>query len=192
MLELTVTDIKHYFYCPRDLYFSRVLPLSRRVSFKMEEGHQSHIDFDRLEVRRKLKKYGLEEGTRHFNLQLSSSRLALMGKLDMFIETAKGFFPVECKNSERKEALGHKYQLTAYAMLLEDTYNCSVRTGFLYYLPCNRLLPVPITADRRKYVIKVLTIIHNIIATERFPPPTPARGRCRDCEWQRYCNDRGG
>lgn len=64
---LRVTDLKQYLYCPRIIYFTYVLPVEKKISAKMQEGTLEHIKTARLEHRRKLHAYRLDEGKRYFH-----------------------------------------------------------------------------------------------------------------------------
>lgn len=190
--DLTVTDIKQYVYCPRIIYYTYVAPVGKKISFKMEYGKNQHIEIDRLEKRRKLIGYGFEEGNRVFNLPVYSKRLNLSGLIDMVIELKKGnlkeYYPVEFKNTTRGIQLNHKYQLVAYAMLLEDYYKRPVRGGFIYTIPNKKIELITITDNMRIYVKRIIGAIKNMIVSERFPEPRSMR-RCRDCEFRNYCGD---
>ncbi len=61
---LTVNDLKQYLYCPRVVYYYTVVPVDRKITYKMERGRLSQAELERLEVRRKLTKYGLTGGER--------------------------------------------------------------------------------------------------------------------------------
>lgn len=188
-LPLRVSDVKQYAYCPRVVYYTYVLPVERRVTPKMQFGAEMHLELDRLEKRRKLGGYGLEEGTRQFHVRLHSERLDLHGLLDLLIVTPRGRFPVEFKHTRGRPTLSHKYQLTAYAMLVEDTFQDVVRAGFVYLIPLKEIVPLEITPGAREHVHKLLRSIRNMIEAERLPPPTRVRGRCVDCEYRNYCGD---
>jgi CRISPR-associated exonuclease Cas4 len=188
-IDLTVTDIKQFVYCPRVVYLANVLGVEKRVTRKMEYGKEMHIELDRLEKRRKLKRYGLDKGERRFHTFLYSVRLGLSGKLDLHIETDGEYFPVEFKNSPRGAFLNHKYQLTAYAMLLEDNYSRPIRTGFVYSIPLNQLFPIEITPNMREFVKDTMRKIRLMTFEQVLPKPTPHKKRCVDCEFINYCAD---
>lgn len=190
--NLTVTDIKQYVYCPRIIYYTYVLPVNKKPTFKMEHGKDWHLEIDRLEKRRKLVSYGFEEGERIFHLPVYSERLGLSGLIDMVIEFKKGnlkeYYPVEFKNTVHQIQQNHKYQLVAYAMLLEEHYNKPVRRGFIYTIPNKDIQVVTITDSMRIYVKKVISAIYNMIKREKFPEARSVR-RCWDCEYKNYCKD---
>ncbi|HZP27032.1 MAG TPA: CRISPR-associated protein Cas4 [Dehalococcoidia bacterium] len=196
---LPVTDVKQYPYCPRVVYYSHLLPQrARPATFKMQAGRDEHERQAALEDRRTLRAYGLAEGRRHFDVQLTSSRLGLSGRLDLVIETETELVPVDFKSSEGKAGLNHKYQLTAYALLLEDAWPAGgpgavggrrrpVRRGFIYLTPRKQAEEVRITSNMRGWVHKALREVRAMLAAESKPEPTRVRGRCRDCEYRNYC-----
>jgi CRISPR/Cas system-associated exonuclease Cas4 (RecB family) len=50
---VSVTDVKHYVYCPRLIYFDRVLHATPIFGSQQEEGKESHEDYVAKELRRK-------------------------------------------------------------------------------------------------------------------------------------------
>lgn len=190
MIPLRVSDLKQYIYCPRIIYFYYVLPVPRRITKKMEYGRLEHFEVQQLEKRRKLKAYGFLEGVRDFQVFLQSSRLGLQGLLDMSITSASGeIYPVEFKHSISKKGLHQKYQLAAYAMLLEEKCDKPVRYGFLYLIPRKTVIPLEITVSMREHVKKVLSAIRKVIAGEKIPAYVRSHGRCTNCEFKNYCAD---
>lgn len=188
-MRLKVSDVKQYFYCPRVLYFTYVMPVQKKTTRKMKQGKKEHFELDRLEKRRKFRSYNLTAGKRVFRTPLYSQRLRLAGVLDMHIVTEAGCFPVEFKNTTRKPSLNHKYQLISYAMLLEDRYGTTVRHGYLYLSPGKRVYTVEITPNARAFVKRTLEKIRLMVARETFPPAPRRPGRCFDCEYVNYCAD---
>ena len=190
MIPLRVSDVKQYIYCPRIIYFYYVLPIPRRVTKKMEYGRLEHVEITHLEKRRKLKTYGILEGSRNFHIFLHSPRFGLSGLLDMAITTSAGdIYPVEFKHSISKNGLHQKYQLAAYAMLLEEQFQKSVRYGFIHLIPSKSIVPLEITVSMREHVKKVLSAIRYIIASEKIPAYVRSKARCTDCEFKNYCAD---
>ncbi len=187
---LTVSDLKQFIYCPRIIHFTRTLPLKRPTTYKMDEGKLEHEANEEREMRRSLRAYGLSEGERHFAVRLNSERLGLSGLLDMVIVTAHEVIPVEFKNSCGPVALNHKYQLTGYALLVEDRWNRNVRRGFVYLIPLKRSHEVVITPNMRQFVKAALEDIRKIIDSEMVPAGTRHKARCIDCEFKNYCLDR--
>ncbi len=180
--------MKQYPYCPRIVYYTYLLPLrARPTTYKMQEGKLAHERIEQMEERRSLRAYGLGEGVRQFEVALTSTRLGLTGKLDMIIETASEVVPVDFKNSHGRVGLNHKYQLTAYALLVEEAYGRPVRRGFIYLAPQKRAEEIRITSNMRGWVHKALREIRAMLDAEAKPPPTRVRSRCVDCEFRSLC-----
>ncbi len=193
MLTLTVTDIKQYHYCRRIAYYTYCLPVPKLLTYKMQAGAQAHQRQADLEHRRTLRTYGLQTGERHLGVALQSERLGLSGRLDMAIvisDPPREVIPVEFKHTTpARLGMNHKYQLAAYALLVEERWERPVRRGFVYFIPEKRAQEVPVTPGMRRHVHRTLAALRRQIASETIPPPTPHRGRCTDCEYRRYCND---
>jgi len=195
LLQLTVTDVRQWIYCPRIVYYRFCQPLRRPVTYKMEEGKLQHQRIEELERRRTLRFYGLrdeEKGCgveRHFRPMLYSARLGLSGVVDLVLVTRSEAIPVEYKHTESRLGLNHKYQLVAYALLVEERWGRTVRRGLVHTLVDDRLEEVAVTPNGREFVKKTLEEIRATVAAERMPEPTQRRGRCVDCEYRRFCGD---
>lgn len=186
---LRVNDLKQFDYCPRVVFYQYVMPAERKATFKMEHGHAAEARLDALEERRTLQRYGLPDGTRHFHVWLTSERLGLSGKLDMLIESSSGWFPVDFKETTGPPQPNHIRQLCGYALLVEDTYGCSVNQGFISLMPGNRVEPITLTIEMKHDAQRTLDEIRTMIIAQRMPDPTPVRARCTDCEYRNYCGD---
>jgi len=189
MIELRVTDLKQYLYCPRVVYYQYVLPVEKRATYKMEHGKSAQVRLERLEGRRKLARYGLAGGRRHFGPYLQSRRLGLSGKMDLMIETEAACFPVDFKFTTGRPHRNHRYQLGGYALLIEEAYGKAVETGFVYLIPKDDAVVCPLGPELKADCLRVLAEIRAMIEGERMPGPNVSRNRCTDCEYQNYCRD---
>lgn len=201
----TVSDLKQLTYCQRLVYYAYCLPSVHMASTpRMEIGRAAGAATEELEHRRSLRTYGLREGQREFDVWLESNSLGLCGRLDMLIRapTASGdeLIPVDYKDSNPPVAqTGRRLcgtvrynwavQLTAYALLLEETRGKPVRRGFIYYIPQRRACEVMFDEYLRQAVRDGLRLIERIVEGEHFPPPADKRRRCAACEYRRLCND---
>lgn len=187
---LRVTDLKQFAYCPRIVYYSYCLPLIRPTTFKMEAGIESHEKAAYDEARRSLRAYGLSEGERRFDVALTSERLGLSGRIDLVImQGQQEAIPVDYKLSRHGEARHFHQQLAAYAELIEENWQIPVRRGFLYLLPERRAEEVKLTGRLRAGLRGHVAVMRQMIAGQQMPEATPARARCVNCEYRRFCND---
>lgn len=188
-IDLIVSDVKQFAYCPRIPFYRYAMPVGRRATFKMEYGKEQHVNLERLESRRKLRRYRLEGGERVFGLWLRSERLGLSGKLDLVIRTTDADYPVEFKYTEGGVAANHRLQLTAYGLLVEERFGKKIDRGFVYLIPDGDVQVVEIGDEERQVVLDTLWAIRDAVAAERMPVPTSQRAKCLDCEYRNYCGD---
>jgi len=192
---LEVTDLKQYTYCPRIVFYRYCLPRIRPTTVLMQEGILKHNEEDDREERRSLRNYGFTEGERFFHLALQSEQLGLSGRIDLVIAapsrnaTTAEVCVVEYKYSEQKAGTHFKLQLAAYALLIEEAWNVSVKRGFIYSIPMKSVETIAITPQLRKKVVQTVTHIRQLVAQESMPEPPSAQGRCVTCEFRRFCND---
>lgn len=190
---LQVTDLKQFAYCPRIVYYRYCLSRVQPVTYKMSAGIDAQDRVERLEDRRSLRAYGLDEGERHFNVSLASSALGISGQIDLVIDTGAGaerrLVPVDFKLSRRKPGPHFKLQLACYALLLEEAWDAPVERGYIYLIPTRQAEKVTITPRLRRDGLRLIDEIREMVLTERMPQPTRSRSRCVDCEYRRFCND---
>lgn len=189
MINLNVTDIKQFIYCPRIIYFTYCQPVNKKSTFKMEFGSEQHDIVDLLEKRRTLKRYGLESGEKLFKQKVYSKKLGLSGKLDMLVKTENDLIPIEMKYTENQPGLNHKYQLAAYMLVLEDVYNQGVRGGIIHLIPSKDSFYYKNTDTLRNKIKEIIDSIREMINKERFPEAQTGWQKCRDCEYKNYCGD---
>ncbi|MEM2129829.1 MAG: CRISPR-associated protein Cas4 [Candidatus Bathyarchaeia archaeon] len=192
---VSVTDVKHYVYCPRLVYFDRVLHAQPIFGSQQEEGKEQHEDYVRRELRRKDAVYYSPDfigAEKLLFVSLNSPTLGLQGNVDCIIKTAKGeYIPVEYKNmsSDRgRVRMDHRYQLVAYALLIEECFGTVVKRGFVNYIPEELILRVEITPSMKSYVKRILGHIKRIIRDEELPPIRVGRHKCQGgCGHKQTC-----
>jgi CRISPR-associated exonuclease Cas4 len=189
LLPLRVNDLKQYEYCPRIVFYNTVMPLDRKVTFKMQRGTEAEFHLDALEKRRSLRRYKLGDGERRFHVWLHSERLGLSGKMDLLIVSSQGYFPVDFKYTRGRPHRNHISQLAGYAVLAEEQYQTTIETAFIYLAPVGELVAIKITKELKEEVSDRLSSMREMILDEILPPPTQVRARCAECEFRNYCGD---
>ncbi|OPY55370.1 MAG: CRISPR-associated exonuclease Cas4 [Methanosaeta sp. PtaU1.Bin112] len=190
---ITVSDVKQYQYCPRIIYFDHVLHVPKPPDQKLETGKEKHDAITSREKRRKGALFydpQLDRAEKMFRVALESSTLGLRGILDYLVKTNREFIPVDYKFGHSNKGgvhLNHKYQLTAYALLVEENYKTIVRRGFVHYSKDRVNVQIDLNDEIRNRALKMIREIGQIIEDEIEPPCTRNRGRCTDCEYGRYC-----
>lgn len=188
-LPLRVNDLKQFEYCPRIVFYHYLLPVRAKATYKMEHGRVVELTVERLERRRTLRRYHLEDGERSFQVPLQSDRLGLSGKLDLMIRTEAAVFPIDFKDTLEPVRDNHRVQLCGYALLIEDVLGQPAPTGFIYRVPREDIVVVPMTEELRVHTWRRLDEIRAMIWAEQMPEPTTVRSRCNECEYRNYCGD---
>ena len=188
-VTLTVTDLKQWLYCPRVTYYMRCLPKVRPTTYRMQAALDAHEDEADRERRRSLRAYGLDDGERDFDVDVTSDSLGLRGKVDLVVRRTDEVIPVEYKDSPSRAGRHFILQLAAYGLLLEEATGLPARRGFLYFIPTRRSHPVALSDDLKDEARATAVAIRAMITSETMPEPTPWRQRCVECEFRRFCND---
>ena len=114
---------------------------------------------------------------------LSSDTLGLQGNVDLIVHTARGeLIPVEYKNMKSDNGricIDHEYQLVAYALLMEESFGTTVKSGIVNYLTETLILQFEITPTMKTHVKRVLGHIKRIIQTEELPSIRVAKYKCQ-------------
>jgi len=186
---IPVTDLKQWTYCPRVVYYHRVMPALARPTYKMKEGLAAQDLIENLEMRRKLTEYGLDSAARRFGLWLESEDLGLSGKLDLLLEAQAEIAVVDFKLTSGEPGRNHRVQLAGYSMLAEARFGLPAHRAFLYRIPDNRIFPVAITEELRGTVKTAIEGIRRTSEDQWCPEPTELRSRCVECEFANYCAD---
>jgi CRISPR-associated exonuclease Cas4 len=84
--------------------------------------------------------------------------------------------------------MDHKYQLTAYALLIEENIGTTVKQGIVNYLPEKLTIQFDITPTMKTHVKRVLGHIKRIRQTETLPPIRAAPHKCQGgCGHKQIC-----
>jgi CRISPR-associated exonuclease Cas4 len=190
---ITVSDVKQYLYCPKIIYFDHVLHVPKPPDQKLETGKEKHDSITTKEKRRKgaiFYDQELDQAEKLFRVALESSTLGLRGVLDYLVKTEREFIPVDYKFGSSHNGdvhLNHKYQLAAYALLVEENFKTIVRRGFVHYSKDRVNVRIDLSDEIRNRTLKMIREIGRIIEEEVEPVGTRNLGRCIDCEYSRYC-----
>jgi len=188
-IEIRVSDLRQYYYCPRVVFYQYVMPVDHKATYKMEKGKSAQAEIEVLEKRRKLKSYGLAEGERLFGQWVKSNKLGLTGKPDLVIQTETEIFPVDFKYTRGRPRRNHLYQLGGYALIMEEKFQKPVKSGFIYLIPQKDAVVFPLTDELKQDCLRMVEEIREMIRDEKFPPAPSKRSKCTDCEYQNYCRD---
>lgn len=185
---MTITLLKQYTYCPRIAYYLTCTPHVRPRTYKMLVGEAAHEQERKRAARRTLSAYQIEAGERHFDVELNSTTLGMVGIVDEVVLVEDQAIVVDYKLAD---SVGehHQLQLTAYALLVEEMFNLPVQQGYIYLLKTKQFKLTPITPSFRNSVLEAASAVQHIQQYEYMPPPVEQRRKCDSCEFRRFCVD---
>ena len=186
---IPTTELKQWLYCPRIVYYHRVSGLYPPMTRKMKEALRAQDEFERLEVRRRLEKYGLADARREFDVSLCCDAIGLSGRIDLLVSNERRASVVDFKLTASDPAPNLHLQLAAYGLMVEEARELPVETVFIYRIPDDRLFPIELTSELRKSVMDAIAAIRTLDSHPAFPAPTPVRARCEECEFANFCAD---
>jgi CRISPR-associated exonuclease Cas4 len=189
MDPIPVTDLKQWAYCPRVVYYHRVMPAQAQPTYKMTEGLAAQQLIEDLEARRKLREYGLDTAQRRFGVWLTDRELGLAGKIDLVLLAQDELAVVDFKLTSGEPGRNHRLQLAGYSLLAEVEFRLPARRAFLFRIPDNRIFEEPILDELRNAVRAAVADIRRTVEAQLCPDPTQVRGRCVECEYANYCGD---
>ena len=192
---ISVTDIKQYIYCPRIVYFDRVLHAKQIFGSQQSDSKQLHEEYVTKELKRKDAIYYSPEfvgAEKYMYITLNSNKHRLQGNIDCIIKTTRGeYIPVDYKNMHSDKGricMQHKYQLVGYALLIEDNFNTIVKQAIVNYIPENLIIPFEITPTMKTFVKRAIGHIKHIIKNEELPPIHITKHKCTGgCGHKQIC-----
>jgi len=186
---LNVNDLKQFVYCPRIVYYTWVMPVRPPATFLMERGHKLEDEFERLEPRRVLSRYGFQEAVRRFGLPLTDSELGLTGVVDLALVGGDRAAVVEFKATAGPLAENHRVQVCAYSLLLEKHLGLPCPLAFVILKDRAEMAAMDLDEALRLQTLETARRARQVVAEQMMPPPTDVRARCTQCEYRNFCGD---
>jgi len=184
---LRVNEIKNYVYCPRATFYALCLKLDRTTGLS-ELGIQAEKETKRRMKRRRHALHTVTDGVRHLDVTVFSHTYQLVGKVDEVVEAAEGVHLVDYKDTDRDYGYW-KLQMQGYVLCAQETLRKPVIGTWIYIIPSQAYQPVRLTARDEQKLKTILEEIRTMVAREVCPPATAHMGKCRTCQYRRFCND---
>lgn len=122
---------------------------------------------------------------------IESEKLGLKGVVDQLLVYEGSLVPLEIKSGRPPEEgiwAGHRIQLAAYIMLIEDKFQTQVKKGVVYYLPEeNRELHM--NPFLKEDVLKTRDLVMNLLDSDNLPPILKKESKCERCGIRKYCHN---
>lgn len=125
-------------------------------------------------------------------LRIESEKMGLKGIIDQIEIYRKGFVPVELKTGKSpKEGVwpGHKIQLIAYVLLLEEKFNTEIKEGFVNYLDSKEKRHIAINPFMRIEVKQLIEKVNFLLNSDKIPDFEKNQNKCINCGLKEDCYD---
>ncbi len=121
---------------------------------------------------------------------LYDPNLGLTGRPDYLIQQGEQVIPVEVKSSHppQKPYDSHIYQLAAYCLLVEHSFNARPPYGILHYP--NRTYRIDFTRELEAAVLTVLEGMRTLDRLDQLHRSHDSPARCRGCGFRSVCDQR--
>jgi len=183
MPKITAADLMNYEYCPRIVYFTRVLRLPQTKSAKQKKGLEKDFSFKRDTNRNKIIK-GKSYNPRlikKYNLPLETEEFATKVDCLLINEEKKEAYPLQLKYAKKPKCSFYRtqrLQLMFEAMLIEKVLGYQVHYGYIKYALSNELIKVNL--NDKTELFEVIEKVKDIIKNEIYPPATKYKKRMID------------
>jgi CRISPR-associated exonuclease Cas4 len=167
-----------------------VLNIPKASPVWVREGSIHHKKESELFKRRTLARFHLEDAKLKTDVHLSHSGFDFYGMCDVLIVSDNSVYPVEIKLHGDKPTKSQKMQLVAYGMLAEAIHGKKFDMGFVLFEKNGKTVPIKVTDDDKNEVKKIVSEIIRMIEVGRLPYSSADNGKCTQCEFLNYCNDR--
>ncbi|MGN0916522.1 MAG: CRISPR-associated protein Cas4 [Succinivibrio sp.] len=192
--SIPVSMLRQYCFCPRIPYYYLIRQIRTHEQPWLTLGTDEHKRQEQLIKRRNLSKFGISSDQKWIiknNVELYSEKYGLHGICDAVVETEKGIFLLEFKNSNSISMnFGAQIQLVAYSMIYEEMMNNKVNFGFILYGSKAKTFELKITNEMKEKVIQTRDEILDIADKGNLPNSPASEKKCSQCEYFNYCADR--
>ncbi len=123
---------------------------------------------------------------------LQSETYKLTGVIDQVFVYPEKIVPVELKTGKPPEEgiwPGHKIQLAAYMLMLEDIFNFSVETGFINYISEKEQRQLQLNPFLKQDVIKTRELVEKLLLSNNIPDHLKKESKCTRCPLKKSCHD---
>jgi CRISPR-associated exonuclease Cas4 len=122
--------------------------------------------------------------------RVESNKLQLRGIIDRIEVYENGYVPVELKTGKMpKEGVwpGHKIQIAAYAMMIEETFNTNVKEGFVRYLDTKVTRQIAMNPFMKEEIINLVKEVQDLLNNQNIPNYCENKNKCTHCGVRETC-----
>jgi len=117
-------------------------------------------------------------------IRLDSNNLQLRGIVDKVEIYEDGYVPIELKTGKMpKQGMwpGHRIQIAAYAMLIEEKFKTNVKEAFVYYLDAKETRQISINPFMKEEIMNLVREVQELLKTQELPNYCKNKNKCVNC-----------
>ena len=122
--------------------------------------------------------------------RVESDEMQLRGIIDRIEVYENGYVPIELKTGKMpKEGIwpGHRIQIIAYAMLLEERFKTQVKEGFVNYLDAKETRHIVINPFMKEEIANLVKEIKELLKNQEPPGYCKNKNKCTTCGLKETC-----
>lgn len=178
-INIPVSAIAAYLYCPRNAYYRLVEGANDSNHFLTEGKLQE-------ERREEITSINRSDIKQQRQVRLESEYYGLVGEIDIVEEKNDLCYPVEYKRGIYKEAVNDDVQLCCQVLLLEEAMGTDIPSGYIYYSKSNKRRQVIMSEELRAFTIDAVNAVRVLWKEQTIPPPLNNE-RCNGCSLASRC-----
>jgi|TARA_Y100000310_G_C20661040_1_gene804814 CRISPR-associated protein Cas4 len=127
-------------------------------------------------------------------IRIDSDNLQLKGIVDKVEIYENGYVPIELKTGKMpKEGAwpGHKIQIIAYSMLIEEKFKTKVKEGFVNYLDAKQTRRITINPFMRQEILNLVKEVREMLKSHDLPNYCGNKNKCINCGLRETCYNEG-
>jgi len=123
-------------------------------------------------------------------IRIESNDLQLKGIIDKIEIYETDYVPIELKTGKMpKEGVwpGHRIQIAAYAMLIEEKFNTKVKEGFVNYLDAKETRHISINSFMKEEIMDLVNEVQELLKNQKIPNYCDNKSKCVNCGLRNTC-----
>ena len=121
---------------------------------------------------------------------VESNKLGIRGRIDQIELYENEFVPYELKTGKSPEKgiwPGHKIQIGAYLLMLQEKAEKPIKEGFIRYLDTNDIRQVTMNPFLRDEILALITKVNLLLGSKEIPDYIANENKCKACELRGDC-----
>ena len=124
--------------------------------------------------------------------KVESDALQLKGIIDQLHIYENQYIPIELKTGKSpRDGVwpGHRIQVGAYALLLEEKFNIPIKEGFVHYLDAREKRHIDVNPFLRDEIRNLIKEVQELIENRNLPEYCSNKNKCKSCSLNSACYD---